>query len=204
MEGDVGGDRLLSGLFEGFVGAFDAVVQRAGADAVALAWFVAVAAGEDEVLGLAPAGGELVFAQERDQLGLQVDGADAGLGLGYGDAQDGAGEVDVAPAEVDELGDAQSAGDDRGGEQGAVASGVLEQDLDLLAVQAGAGEGLLLVPGPRLLAQRGGQSVRQTDHTHTPRAKSRISPKLGAKTSTARWAGPTGISPSMAPWADVP
>jgi hypothetical protein len=119
---------------------------------------------EDEVVGLAPAGGDLVLAQERDQLGLQVDGADACLGLGYGDMQDGAGEVDVTPAEVDQLGDAQSAGDDRGGEQGAVASGVLEQDLDLLAVQTGAGGGLLLELGDLALDGVVGDQVVADGH----------------------------------------
>jgi hypothetical protein len=79
------GDRSSAG--ELFVRLLDGSVEDAGADAVALARFLADAAREHEVVWLGPLGGVVVLAKELHQLWLQDDLADAGGGLGGGDVE---------------------------------------------------------------------------------------------------------------------
>ena len=112
-------------------------VEDPGADAVALAWLVAEATGEDEVVGLAPARRHLVLAQDLDQLGVERDAADAGRGLRGSDGERAVAQVEVAPAQVGQLGDSQPTGHDRRRQQRSVRPRGPQERLDLLAAEAG-------------------------------------------------------------------
>lgn len=77
---------------------FDDCVEDARAHGVALAWLLADAACEREVVRLGPLGGVLVFAEELHQLRLQGDLTDAGGSLGGDDAEQALAQVEITPA----------------------------------------------------------------------------------------------------------
>ncbi|HEY1855336.1 MAG TPA: hypothetical protein VGG40_12190 [Solirubrobacterales bacterium] len=135
VEGDSLGKRRQVFGGELRVRPLDRRIEDFGPHAVALARLLADAAGEDEVVGLGPLRGELVFAEELHKLGLKGDFAQAGGGLRDRNAEDARLQVEVPPAQVRQLRDPQAAGHDRRGKQRPVGAGHLEQRLDLRAAQ---------------------------------------------------------------------
>jgi hypothetical protein len=114
------GDRRPVFVGKSLVRPLDGGVENAGADAVVLA----NTTGENEIVGLAPLGSELVLAQELHKLGFEDDLANAGGGLGSRDIEDALAKVEISPAQVGQLGD-QAAGPDRRRDQRSVLASLL-------------------------------------------------------------------------------
>jgi hypothetical protein len=113
----VEGDALRKGrpVFGGqsLVGPLDRRIEDFRPGAVAVPRLVPDATGEEEVVGFAPLGRDLVLAQEPDQLRLEGDLPKAGGGLGDRHPQDARFQIQVLPLQVRQLGDPQAAGHDR-------------------------------------------------------------------------------------------